>query len=359
MSGLESSRRMFLASTAVAPVLAATEEIVEFFPPPERIRITAATTRTVVRPPRYAAEEVKRIESQGKDVRLIVPGNAGELNRLLPEVDVIFGSIDADMLARAKNLKWLQAIEAGVDRVLFPELVKSDVVVTNMKRVFAPVVSESAIAMMLCLSRGYVSNYFPQFQQRKWHRERDLVESDSKTMGIVGQGGIGSAVAYRAHGGFRMRILATDTKPMPKPAFVDTLREPEWFMEMVPQVDVLVSCVPSTPKTVNMFNEDVFRSMKKSAYFINVSRGTVVDQEALARALKEGWIAGAGLDVTEPEPLPPSSELWDCPNLMITAHSAGFAPERHGRLVDLLTENVRRYSNGLPLMNVVDKERGY
>ncbi|MGE5486945.1 MAG: D-2-hydroxyacid dehydrogenase [bacterium] len=360
MADVDFTRRLFLSGAAAAPVVAAaSERIAEFIPPPQRIRITTANASSVVPPPRYSPEEVRQIEQQGKDVRLTIPADADELNKVLPEVDVIFGAINAEMFARAKKLRWLQATEAGVDRLLFPELVKSDVVVTNMQRVFAPIISESVIGMMMCLARGYISTYFPLFQKRTWKPNRDLVEMDSKTMGIVGMGGIGSATAFRAHYGFNMRILATDAKPMPKPVFVDTLREPEWFMEMVPQVDVLVSCVPSTPKTVRMFNQQVFRAMKKTAYFINVSRGTVVDQPALARALKEGEIAGAALDVTDPEPLPPDNELWDCPNLMITDHTSGFAPERRIRLMALLAENVRRYANGLPLMNVVDKERGY
>jgi phosphoglycerate dehydrogenase-like enzyme len=172
-------------------------------------------------------------------------------------------------------------------------------------------------------------------------------------------GGLGQATAMRAHYGFNMRILATDAKPMAKPIFVDTLREPAWLAEMVPQVDILVSAAPSTKETQGIFNEKVFRAMKKTAYFLNLSRGALVEENALAQALKEGWIAGAGLDPAGIEPLPSTSPLWDCPNLVITCHTAGFAPQRQIRLMGLLAENVRRYSSGLPLMNVVDKRRGY
>jgi phosphoglycerate dehydrogenase-like enzyme len=228
-----------------------------------------------------------------------------------------------------------------------------------MARTFAPAISETAMAMLLALTRGLNKYFIPQFQQRKYNPERNLVEVDGMTMGIVGMGGLGSATAMRAHYGFNMRILATDPKPMVKPIFVDTLREPGWFLEMVPQADILVSAAPRTKETEGMFSEKVFRSMKKSAYFINISRGGLVDQPALIRALKEGWIAGAGLDVTTPEPLPPESPLWDCPNLVLTCHTAGFAPQRRIRQMGLLAENVRRYANGLPLLNVVDKQRGY
>jgi phosphoglycerate dehydrogenase-like enzyme len=146
---------------------------------------------------------------------------------------------------------------------------------------------------------------------------------------------------------------------MPRPEFVAELREPAWLPEMVPQVDVLVSAAPHTKETVKLFGEAVFRGLRKTAYFINVSRGALVDQPALARALKEGWIRGAGLDVTTPEPLPPDDPLWDCPNLVITPHNSGSAPIRQVRLVALVAENVRRYSTGLALLNVVDKDRGY
>ncbi len=309
--------------------------------------------------PRYTAAEIQQIQSQGKDVQITLPANADDLNKALPEADVVFGALNADMLAKARNLRWMQATEAGMERLLFPELIKSDVVVTNMARIFAPAISETAIAMLLSLTRGLNKCYIPQFQKRMFNSERNLVEVDGMTMGIVGLGGIGQATAMRAHYGFDMRILATDAKPMATPIFVDTLREPGWLMEMVPQVDILVSAAPATRETESMFNEKVFRAMKKTAYFLNLSRGALVEENSLVRALKEGWIAGAGLDPTRVEPLPSSHPFWDCPNLILTCHSAGFAPQRQVRLVGLLTDNVRRYASGLPLVNVVDKQRGY
>jgi D-2-hydroxyacid dehydrogenase (NADP+) len=355
------TRRLFLSAAAGAPALAAAvpaDSIAEF-PVPDRVRIVTAASSYVVPPPQLSPDEIRLIRSQGKNVELHVPSGREELDRLLPEADVVFGSINQEMFAKARKLRWLQATEAGVDKLLFPELIKSPVVVTNMQRVFAPAISETAIGMLLALTRGLNRYFFPQFQQRKWQFHSDLVEIDGMTMGLVGLGGLGSATAVRAHYGFNMKILAVDAKPMPKPIFVDTLREPGWLMEMVPQVDVLVSAAPATQQTGGMFNERVFRAMKKTAYFLNISRGALVDEPALVRALKEGWIAGAGIDVAREEPLPPSSPLWDCPNLIITCHTAGFSPQRRIRLVALLAENVRRYANGLPLMNVVDKERGY
>ena len=356
------SRRLFMSAAAAgtaAPVLLASDRIAIFDPPPARVRIVAATASSVVGPARYTAAEIKQITSQGEDVQLTLPANADELDKALPDADVVFGALNAEWLAKAKSLRWLQATEAGMERILFPELIKSPVVVTNMARMFAPAISETAIGMLLSLTRGLNKYYTPQFQKRTWNSERNLVEVDGMTMGIVGMGGIGQSLAMRAHYGFNMRILATDAKPLAKPIFVETLREPAWLMEMVPQVDILVSAAPATRETQAMFNEKVFRAMKKTAYFINLSRGALVDENALTAALKEGWIAGAGVDPTGAEPLPSSSSLWDCPNLIITCHSAGFAPQRQIRLVGLLADNVRRYTSGLPLMNVVDKQRGY
>jgi phosphoglycerate dehydrogenase-like enzyme len=156
-----------------------------------------------------------------------------------------------------------------------------------------------------------------------------------------------------------MRILSVDPKPLPKPAFVAELHSVDWLPKMVPQVDVLVCCAPHTKESTRMLNESIFRAMKPTAYFINVSRGPLVDTPALVRALKEGWIAGAGLDVTDPEPLPPDHPLWTAGNVIITSHTSGRSDESIERGLDLFCENVRRYVNGLPLLNVVDKRRGY
>jgi len=269
MSGDSLSRRLFMSAAAAVPavpVLLASDRIAIFDPPPARVRIVAATASSVVGPARYTAAEIKQIQSQGKDVQIILPANADELNKSLPDADVVFGALNAEWLAKAKSLRWMQATEAGMERVLFPELIKSDVVVTNMARMFAPAISETCIAMLLSLTRGLNKFYYPQFQKRTWNAERNsLVEVDGMTMGIVGMGGIGQATAMRAHFGFNMRILATDAKPMAKPIFVDTLRDPAWLMEMVPQVDMLVSAAPSTKETEAMFNEKVFREMKKTA----------------------------------------------------------------------------------------------
>jgi phosphoglycerate dehydrogenase-like enzyme len=211
---------------------------------------------------------------------------------------------------------------------------------------------------MLALARG-IPRYALQTQQHQWRVVEGLNEISGMTLGVVGLGGIGTETARRAHFGFNMTVLAVDPKPLPKPDFVAELHSLEWLPQMASRADILMSAAPHTRVSEGMLNESVFRAMKKSAYFINMSRGKLVDTPALVRALKEGWIAGAGLDVAYREPLPPDDELWTAPNLIITCHSSGTSPKVQARVLELFTENVRRYVAGLPLLNVVDKRRGY
>lgn len=367
MNQKDFSRRHFMAGLAggtaatlagATTVAAATPVVTPIYPLAEP-KPNAGVIKLLVTH-RVTDAEANQIRAAGKNVELVMLRDRSSLKEQIANVEAVFGPVDGESLAHAKGLKWVQHTAAGVE-VLPRELMEHPCVLTNMQRVYAPVIAESAIGLLLCLTRGLVQDAIPNFRARKWGERSSvpLIDLYRKTMGIVGLGGIGTEIARRAHHGFEMRVLAVDPKPLPKPDFVDELREPGWLLEMVPQVDVLVSAAPHTKETVKMFNDSVFSRMKPSAYFINVSRGGLVDQEALVRALKERKIAGAGLDVTTPEPLPLQHPLWDCPNLVITSHNSGMAPIRQVRLIALVTENVRRYSNGLPLLNVVDKARGY
>lgn len=306
-------------------------------------------------------KHLEQIRAAGRNINLIRIKDATEMKMHLADAEVILGQIEATMVPAAKQLKWVQAFAAGMEN-MSKELKDHSCTVTNMQRIYAPVIAETAIALLLSLTRGLTQVSIPAFAQKKWMQppaDTALVDLYGKTIGIVGMGGIGSETARRLHYGFNMQVLATDAKPLPKPDFVAELHEPSWFMNMVPQVDVLMSAAPLTPLTKQMFNTSVFSKMKTSAYFINVSRGGLVEQDALVNALKEKRIAGAGLDVATPEPLPADSLLWTCPNLVITPHNSGNAPVREERAVALVAENVRRYSNDLPLMNIVDKVKGY
>jgi len=305
-------------------------------------------------------EEQKKISSFSDNIKLTISSDRS--SPAIADAEVIIGSLNADILQRAKKLRWVQWMSAGVENMP-KELVAHPAVLTNMQRVLGPVIAETAIALLLSLTRGITQFAIPNFQQKKWVGNPPagikLEDLYKKTIGIVGLGGIGSETARRLHYGFSMRVLATDAKPMHTPEYVAELHDPGWFMNMVPQVDVLMSAAPLTKETKEMFNTAVFAKMKPDAYFINVSRGGLVEQPALISALKNKKIRGAGLDVATPEPLPADHELWTCPNLVLTAHNSSEADSRDIRMSELLLENIRRYAAGLPLMNVVDKEKGY
>lgn len=298
----------------------------------------------------------------GRKVEVIQASRA-DLRDKLRDAEVVYGSLTAADLDYAPKLKWIQAGSAGMES-FDKKVLASPVVVTNMGRVFAPGIAETAMGLLLCISRGISTYYMPQFYKREWKpvgtvKTPDHIELNGRLMGIVGMGGIGYEIAKRAHYGFGMRVWATDPKPMPKPDCVEVLREPAFFPEMARQVDVLVSAAPQTPKTERMFNEQIFRSMKKGSIFIAMSRGPLFDDMALVKVLKEGHLRGAGLDVFPQEPIPSSHPIFDCPNVVMTPHTSGWGVERQKRLVAHFAENIRRYTIGEPMLAVVDKVAGY
>ena len=300
----------------------------------------------------------EKLRAYAPNLDLALCRNQEQFGREVADAHVILGDFSREDLQAARQLRWIQCTAAGVENILYPELVDSPIVLTNMQRMFSPTISETAIGLLLTLTRK-LNHFALQTREHVWKPLDGLTEVSGLTMGIVGLGGIGTDTAYRAHYGFNMRILAVDPKPLPKPSFVAELHSLEWLPKMAPQVDVLFSAAPHTPVSEGMFNESIFRAMKPTAYFINVSRGKLVDTPALIRALKEGWIAGAGLDVAYQEPLPPGDPLWTAGNLVVTSHSSGVSEGSTQRRYDLFCENVRRYVGGLPLLNVVDKKRGY
>ncbi len=344
---LDLSRRGFVASMAAAPLLQAQGRIIR-----------------VVTMQQFTPEEIREIQAAVPDVRIEMEyAPRTEVRSKLGDAEVLYGQVAGRELDFGPKLKWVQTGAAGMEW-MDAEFRKTPLPVTNMARVFAPAISETAMGLLLALTRRIGTDYVPQFLKHEWKtigsvKSDDHVELAGKLMGIVGVGGIGTEIARRAHYGFDMRVVGIDAKPLPKPHFVEELHDPTWFSTMVPMVDVLVSAVPHTPKTERMFNEEVFHRMKKGAYFIAVSRGKCFDDMALVKALNEGWIAGAGLDVFPQEPIPSSHPIFECKNVVITPHTSGWSPERQKRLVALFGENLRRYAAGLPLLNIVDKEAGY
>ena len=306
----------------------------------------------------FEPEEVALIQSAAPPgrVQIEVCRSQAEFRARLKDADAVYGSLSGEELAMAPKLRWIQAGAAGLDS-LDPALLDGRVPLTNFAGTFAPAIAETALGMLLSLTRGISKYYVPQFLRRTMNpigtvKSAHHTELAGRTMGIAGMGGIGLALARKAHYGFEMTVVGIDVRGGPKPDCVAELRDPSWFPEMAGQVDVLVAAAPLTPATEGMFSRAVFQRMRKTAYFLALSRGKLFDDLALVEALQKGWIAGAGLDVFPVEPPPSEHPIFDCPNVVMTAHTAGWSPDRQVRLIAFFTENVRRFAAGEPLLNL-------
>jgi len=267
-----------------------------------------------------------------------------------------------EFLAKATNLKWVQVMSAGVDRYLSNEpLMKNDaIVLTNFRAVHGPAIADHSMAMLLSLTRQ-LRFYTEKQKEQNWSRGNRSIKPislDGKTMLVVGLGGIGSEIAQRANG-FGMRVIGTRRSDKPSADYIEKVGKPADLIKMLPEADVVALAVPLTAETTNLINKEAFAAMKKGSYLINIARGKVVDTDAMIAALKNGKLAGACLDVTDPEPLTKGHPLWEFPNVVITPHMASRSEVTNQRRAALLRENLRRFASGEPLLNVVDKERGY
>jgi len=247
-----------------------------------------------------------------------------------------------------------------VRRWLYDELRRSDVILTNASGVYGVPIAEQVLGVMLALARQLHTCVREQSAGR-WpgpavRGKVDVLER--KTCVILGLGDIGTEVARRAKA-FRMTVIGIRRRPVSKPPEVDELVGPDRLAEVLPRADYLVVALPLTEATRHIIDAEALALMKPSAYIFNVGRGAAIDEPALIRALQEGRLAGAGLDVFEKEPLPEDSPLYQMENVIITPHSSGGSPYNRERLLDLFCPNLQRYLAGQPLLNVVDKEAGY
>ncbi len=279
----------------------------------------------------------------------------------LSDADAFYGRhFNSDLLKAAETLQWIQASTAGMDGFFYPELRESPVTVTNMRGIYSDVMSDHVFAFVLSFARGL--HIFARRQKREeWDRTvAPVIHLGNATLGIVGLGGIGLAVAERGHTS-GMRILGVDPAPKNVPDYVENVWDPENLHDMLAQSDFVAACVPHTGQTKHMIDAAALEAMKDTAILINVGRGKVIDLKALTAALEAGKLGGAGLDVLEEEPLPKGHPLWQMDNVIITPHSAmrSSYPYTEERRMDLLTENTRRFLSGEPLLNLVDKQKGY
>lgn len=278
------------------------------------------------------------------------------------EVYVGFG-IPREAFRGAERLRWVHSGAAGVGGSLFPEMRESDVLLTNSAGLHAEPLAEHALALMLHFGRG-LDLAAAGADERRWaHRNlagtgSPVRELAGRAVGVVGYGGIGSAVGRRA-AAFGMRVLATRRSPGEQPPEVARMWGPSGLAELLRASDVVVLSVPETGETRRMIGTRELEMLGDEGVLINVSRGDIVDEDALVEALRRNRIRGAGLDVFEKEPLPPDSPLWGLANVVITPHTGAVSPRFWERETDLIVENLRRYRADRPLRNQVDKERGY
>ena len=296
------------------------------------------------------------LEKAPPEVEIDLLPSGGELKDHLSRVEVLFGSIGEADFEYAGSLRWVQASSAGIERMMYPAFKASDVVLTNCRRLYGNQISEHAFALLLALTRSIPTQL--EFMRRKHWERVPCVELAGKTMGILGLGGIGRAIAVRAKA-FGIGVIAVDSEPIERPEGVDELRGLDWLPEFLARSDVVMVCCPSTPETHKLLSHEQFGRMPEGSYLVNVSRGKVIDEEALVAALRSGRLAGAGLDVTYTEPCPEDSPLWTEPNVILTSHSAGASQYVRRRAMQLFVDNLHRYVKGEELINVVDKNKGF
>jgi phosphoglycerate dehydrogenase-like enzyme len=328
--------------------------------------------KLVIHPP-VDAERLGRLRAAAPGVVIINAADEAEALAGVTDADAFLGKITPTLLAAATRLRWVQSFTASLEHYVFPELIAHPCMLTNMRGLFSDVIADQVMGYVLCFAR-HLHTYVRNQIAHRWapvggEEQRvsfatgpgivtaiDLAHRHlgDQTLGVVGLGEIGSEVARRARA-FGMRVLAVDARPLTPPEGIAEIWSPARLSELLAGSDFVVIAAPHTPATAKMFRKAQFSCMKPTSYLINIGRGAIVDLSDLVEALRQKQIAGAALDVFETEPLPADHPLWDFPNVILTPHVAGFSPRIAERHLAVLVENLRRFANGEPLTNVVNK----
>ena len=299
-------------------------------------------------------------------VEIVFVADATDLAKEAASVDAIIGgddiACDERVLAAAKRVRWVAVMSAGVEACLGkPALEKPGITVTNMRAVAGPVMAEHTIALMFALSRSLQVSVGRQATGEGWNRNFAGSQPQAltgKTLLVAGLGGIGLEVAKRAHA-LGMKVIGTRNSSREGPDYVSRVGLADELPAMIGEADVVVAALPLVPATTHLFDAKMFARMKKTAYFISVGRGGSVVTDDLVAALNAGTIAGAGLDVTDPEPLPKDHPLWKAKNIIITPHMSALSDLGQAARMLILKEQVRRFAAGDKLLSVVDFKKGY
>lgn len=288
----------------------------------------------------------------GCDVRM--PQSREHVLREIVDADAAYGNVDPELFSRARKLRWVQAHAAAPPIGYYHKaLIESDVVVTNLRGNFNDHLATHIMAFVLAFARGF-HRHIPDQMRRVWAEGGPVIHLPSSTALIIGVGGSGAETA-RLCAAFGMTVLGLDPRVTEPPPGVSELYLPERLHDLLPRADFVIMTVPQTPQTTNMMAAREFRLMKRTAYLINVGRGGTVVLDDLVDAIRSGEIAGAGLDVFQIEPLPSDHPLWTMPGVLITPHCAGEGPFVLDRHLETFLDNCKRFAEGRPLRNVVDK----
>jgi phosphoglycerate dehydrogenase-like enzyme len=314
----------------------------------------------------WAAPEwfAERLRAEFPELEVVHLRSYGDLGQHIRDTDILMTwSIRPEQVLVARKLKWIYSPAAAVHALLIPEIVNSEIVVTNGSDVHGGVVAEHAIALVLAMAKRLPSAVRHQrdkrwAQEAIWNEQPRPREVKGATLLVIGLGTIGRGVAEMASA-LGMHVVAVRENPQKGAGAAHEVLGFEQLNDALPTADFVVLAAPLTEKTRAFIGAEQFARMKREAYFINVSRGALVDEPAMVNALQSGTIGGAALDVFAEEPLPPESSLWELPNVLITPHSAAFTDQQWERHYDLFCENYRRFKAGEPLLSVVDKRRGY
>ncbi|GAB4384329.1 MAG: D-2-hydroxyacid dehydrogenase [Elainellaceae cyanobacterium] len=296
-----------------------------------------------------------------KDVAIVWADAEGNLSGDASNADVYFNGfyLNKDayhrVLTAAPAIRWQHSPSAGVDHLLTPLFLEREITLTNSAGVYAIPIAEYVLAMILNQAKQLA--LLREWQtQRYWH-QIELQELSGATLLIIGAGSIGQEIAKRANA-FGMRVWGSRRSAQFLPNFERMVGADEW-RSLLPDADYIVIAAPLTPETKGMIDESALRSLRPTAYLINIARGAIVDEPALLNALKEKRLAGAALDTFYTEPLSSQSPFWSLPNTVITSHTSGLSPHNIDRIIDLFLENLGCYQQGQPLKNVVDKQARY
>ncbi len=325
----------------------------EGWKPPEKVLVQSV----------FGIDAIKLLQTAAPGAEIVQVASAVDAVAAMPGAQVFIGFCAQEVLAAASQLHWLHHYFAGAEECMsLSELQTGDIIVTNGQRLPSPAVADHTIAMTYALIRG-LDSYHGNQASGEWNPQsvrahREFGEVSGRTILIVGLGSVGSQVAEKANA-LGMRVLATRSSRRTGPSYVEYVGLADEAVELARQADVVINAAPLTDTTRGMFDEEFFAAMRPSVYFINMGREQSTVTDDLVAALQIKQIAGAALDVTDLEPLPPEHELWRMPRVLITPHTAGQSGETIQRLKVLVAENLRRYVAGEPLLSVLDTKKGY